>query len=848
MNRYIIIAIAALVLARSAGAQPSPPVPVAPQLCGFAGSNLAITDNTRLIATLHKPPRTKVTLTIDASGGFHRELVWDPEGPEGLQRDVLLQLPTSTYDISVFADDERIQAGGVIMKTSYDFNPPTSGGTAPRTPMTTFRADPKVMAVGGNPVGSQMKPEVRLRCESGQYEFAALHFSNRNLYAASVGRGFVDQKVPAVVGETLTLLAEIAFDRAKASAMRVVKDKFVGPICSDLTLATFRIGPASTKAFPRTCSLLQAMRIEDVLSAGRNLVGAVRDDVRFTLAPALVRSLALTMSPTSREIATIALELANHLVSGNGTFTTELPLLVTRIDETLLTSIALSIETVSKAYLKSIEGTLKESILRAALDELLPEDPGAWLSPIAGSEETRSFAIKLQLDKVTECVRKRDDKYFIAADRSECLAKLTTHLASTKVSLLELVQERLPVSTIIKISSTIDPDGFSVWLDTDKLKELDVSTNTMLARACAVRVVVGVMKWCSGREDCSAGNIASTLAAPESIFKRTASTGTTSRALPDSWCWYDDNGKDRLRLPPLRGEYVELTSRALAFLSPPAKGEEKQRIVSVIRWLFDMAKQVDPSSEAALNDLQEILNLFVEGDYMRGISQTFTFAIQQCKGCKIPSAMHKATALIGSVAAYLQLYDETKGVDPAEARAARKKALESLIDASTDRTSRGGEWIYSVGSGVGIAAGLRLAPGGRADHEPDHVIPNYLDPEAGFSWRVPLGVAAQRMPTEKTWGCHLAVNLADLGNFLRSTDAEDELRWQDFVGLNLQVGVLVGKSPHAVIAADLAWQPGLYARDVTFTRKDGSEFVERKSGAYTVGLTFAIYVPFFDFN
>jgi hypothetical protein len=198
------------------------------------------------------------------------------------------------------------------------------------------------------------------------------------------------------------------------------------------------------------------------------------------------------------------------------------------------------------------------------------------------------------------------------------------------------------------------------------------------------------------------------------------------------------------------------------------------------------------------------------------------------------------------VVSYLKTYDETKQLSAEESKAARKKAIESLIDAATERHNRYGDTIYSIGSPVGFAVGLRVAPGTDAHYGSNW---SAYDVGFGFQWHLPVALTRQRLPRENEhWGRHLAFWLGDLGQFARSRSDADAITWRDFLGLGLQAGVVVGSGDHlAVIAAEASWSPGMFTREVRIVNQSTNE-IRRISGGLNLGFTFAYYVPFFDLN
>lgn len=160
--------------------------------------------------------------------------------------------------------------------------------------------------------------------------------------------------------------------------------------------------------------------------------------------------------------------------------------------------------------------------------------------------------------------------------------------------------------------------------------------------------------------------------------------------------------------------------------------------------------------------------------------------------------------------------------DPAQAesqRAARKQTLESLIEAVTDRRWRGEDWVLSLGAGVG---GLISPPQLRPD-EADH----------WFALALAGGFAVQKLvPQDGWWGFHSQLTLVDLGYFL-ITDDETDIQWNDFVALGFQVGAIVAPSPDDAFIFGLDWRylpGGRFARDMQ------------------LGLFVGYYVPFLDLN
>jgi hypothetical protein len=211
-------------------------------------------------------------------------------------------------------------------------------------------------------------------------------------------------------------------------------------------------------------------------------------------------------------------------------------------------------------------------------------------------------------------------------------------------------------------------------------------------------------------------------------------------------------------------------------------------------------------------------------------------------------ALVKLTRVAGAVTAYATTYTVDAKGDTSklkELHESRKKAIEGLIDGTTDRSDRGGDVVVSIGANVGFVAGKQ------------YVIASGSEQAMYPQLSLPVGIAVQRLPSAGTTragtglgqyiGIHGQASIVDLAQFL-SYDEKGKLatpRPDTIAMLGLQLGVLLGKpSSAATIAFDLRYAPGILADGNTKTpAKEGA-----KAGAVRFGLTIGYYVPFFDFN
>jgi hypothetical protein len=692
-------------------------------------------------------------------------------------------------------------------------------------------------------------PRLIFECLEGAVEMAALSVDARRVSNAVVARGLLDQAVPTVVTDTLAILAEIAVDRAKAGALELVRKKFVQPVCNGLTLGALHVGESEKQALPRTCELLNALRLEDILSSGRNLLDAVRDDVRLTLAPAIAQELGLPQEGI--KVAKLALDFANQLMDDARNKTLSLDLLVTMLDRVVsLSGLEYS---VSITLDWATSSGFAVEVYSALLERVVPDDPEAWLDEDATELQKRVAA---SWAKVSDCLHTpaKRSGYVIPPTKAACIKALST-IVDLKWVQTMIADKVLNVDDLVQAARRHATKAFSDWV-AEKGKDY-VSTlfqneanklqlpRDVLERGCAARVVLGIAKWCSGREACSVGDVAKVLEHPETVFK-------PASALPDALCWEKvtltpAQGAapavivDRLILPRVRDAYIELAARAVSFLTPAAKGEEEVRALELVRWMFDLAVTLDAdeSHVAALKSFREVVLLLAKRDYMTAMTRSLGLAVKYiCKptkdrACVLPPSATLATKFVGAIGSYMQVYNETSDKDPAAARDARRKALESLIDASTDRKERTGA-IFSLGIPVGVTVAERWTRGSDDTfHTPDEWYGGdyYVPKLNSFAWRLPLALGVQSPSS-----CyHFAITFLDLGNYLHST-ANHEVHWDDFLSFGAQAGITFGDSKHiGVLAADFSWSPTAYENT-------------DKTGAFQFGLTLAYYVPLFDLN
>ena len=835
-----------------------------------------------LTATLANPPRTRVTLNIVNGRGERREILWDPAAPEGIQQSILL--PPGEWTLRASAEEQLIQTQQVALVLSTIFSLPVApAGSLPEITLKATQYGVVASAAGGvkrTPLTDQdgahskiddVLPTITVRCQRGTVAMDQLILDPRRAAAASTARGLLDQSIPAPVSEVMSLLGEIAVERAKAGAMELMRNKFVTPMCNKLTLRALRLDVRAIsmddeakaaeddkeRALPRTCALLENMRLDDVLSSGKDLVTAVRDDVRLTIAPRLIDHLP-SIGPQTRALALVALDFANRIIDGESTQVAEVDLLVALLDRLVFADGLVATPDVVafvEQWLAKLNKAHLPEFRRLVVERALPPDFGDD-GVVDGETPLRPWQQVQDGKGNYVCKLERtSSKFYFNAVRKQCIDAIVTKLGGG--DWLAQGAALLP-RTFLKQALRLmlrDRPAKEMRELVDLLKSNKLFAEAVPAKAqgiyCGGRLVIAVAKWCSRQQRCSAGDIAKIIDTPWQAFSRPSGDSLdAAMCANETNRWFVDF--------PNHEKYISLASTLVSFLEPVPAGQARARTVAMVRWMFDfIATQSDDSTH--LDELEEVIGRLVDGDYVRAMTESV--ALVKAIRCpavlttnpdtleeddKCPAGLTKAMQLIGSVASYMRSYDETKGTDPAEARKARKKALESLIDAATDRKNRAGETIYSLGSPVGIAFGPRITFGEGASYADRSAA--YEDPDLSFDslrWRVPLAFTRQRLPRDGVCcGTHVALTVGDLGQFARTND---DVTWRDFLSVGLQGGLVFGVSHNIVLAAEVSWTPSIYTH-TTMIGAEGMQKPVELSGALSGGLTLAYYVPFFDFN
>lgn len=786
--------------------------------------SLTVKGPERVSVNLRNPPGSRLRLSFDAGDGAHHEVEWDPAVAGELTRVVALEGPVSpatervwNISISVEASTYTQAAGTVIVHSRFGpfkYLAPAAAGEPNGSAIVVGTYTALAASLGGSaaPEGRDLKgwpaPVLAFSCEAPLVSMDDERFPEVGPTPQSGLRGF--GVAPTFVTDTLSLLTEIAIDRAKAGAMSLLKKRLVDPFCvsnsTKITLAKLGLGTSDDIALPRTCEILTALRLEDILSSGRPLLFALRDDLRFTVAPAAVTELTKGNTTASAALG-VGLNMLNTAIDHGGFDGLEGQLalgLLGSIEQLGPRIPSRAIATFRKELRKLLRDHKAEA--RAAVEALI--STGAF-KPVRLPKAAK--AVVGETAQAEPICTDDDD-----TERS-CVAMLEQYFASWLArpsgqwklpagALLDLVQAKL-------VAELQDHDA----------------TRNLLGYACQARMVVAVIKRCT-KQGCSAQSITDMVSRPESYFAQ-------DKVLPAALCWA---GNKYFAPDDASTSVSQLVLEGMRLAAPLVDGRGRDRAKAAVKLLVALVErwQGEPTRKR-LDTFSELAIALIDEDYGTALGRLVRLAQQMQPN--VPDPLKKIAQLVGSVATYASVYQATKDSDPEEARSARKQALSSIIDNATDRSDREGETIFSIGSNVGLSATWNARYGAALD---DRI----LDPGV----RVPFAFAIDWMPGKgrciKFLGYHVGFQVFDLGQFVRrgTDDKLDSIRWADFVSPGMELSLLLGFiDPALNVSVHAAYAPSLVF-STTSVDMMGNTVTNSTDGVWRAGISVGYYVPFID--
>lgn len=884
-----------------------------------SGPTMIIDQPVAISVVLVNPPTTRLRISFDRlDGRSHAELEWDPAIDEGLVR--MVNLDAGRWSVSPMIEPTTVQegAGSIVIASPFtglrvdgDALVLTALHTALVADTDEANASAKQVAMTGWP-----RPTLSLRCSTAGTTIDDVPFTRPQAAADLSPRGL--GAAPEIVTDTLSILAQIAIERARAGAMDLVKDKFVAPLCGKdgddeagaITLDELHLA-GTTRAFPRTCELIQRLRLDDVLSSGESLLLALRDDLRKTIAPAAVGRLAA--GQRYEPVLQAVLEVANRGIdagSFDGLGADLLLSVLSRADLVLGDSVAVTI-TLPPAVTTALVGVVGTEGLLSKLVAIAPANAlcNAGETPVdCATRLVKDPTVGSLIDLAQRLVVLKVSDAELNAIVQELREPLVAAITSTALQSLRALAGRyghvrlyLPGNTALKDvlktalavelqSRTAEQIAALCGVSGKGPQELETCALTLLARldridrwaalvetlssraahqaaaleaqlvtlakaelvkhlgeargyACGVRLAVAVMKRCHQRS-CSADEVAGYLREPHEHF-------AVDQRLPAALCWQDGKYAEApARLVTLQRHVLD----GLELLQPVRDAQGRARTVAAVRLAFQILGELAPEHREHLMQVEELAVALLEQRHDAALTATLrlvrTLARSSGRRVTLPPELDRLAQLVGAVASYASVYEATKDQDKEAAREARKRALESIIDAATDRSARGEKWVVSIGSNVGMS----------------YTVSNLASLETiGPRWqnaytdtrevqvRVPLGLAFQRLPRDGGvhHGWHLGLQIADLGQFVTTggDGTLNEVEWSSFLSPGLEAGVLVGEPTRSInLTLHAAYAPGVSASGVFDIADDGSKRRVTREGVWRYGVSIGFYVPFFDLN
>jgi hypothetical protein len=613
---------------------------------------------------------------------------------------------------------------------------------------------------------------------------------------------------PTFVTDTLSLLTEIAVDRAKSGAMNLLKKRLVNPFCLDSTKITLKKLGLGTDddnvALPRTCEIVTSLRLEDILSSGRPLLFALRDDLRFTIAPAAIGILT-NNNATAKAALGVGLSVINTAIDHGG---------FDGLEGQLALGLLGNIEQLGPQFSDVVVADVRKRV-----DQLLAahaSEARAAVAALAGAGIVKvvnspvpavmgAAAIDITGDTIPTCTTDDECVRVLKGYLAGWIAKASGQWRLAKDPLIDLVK-----SALVSELQTND------------------SSKDLLGYACQARLVVAVVKRCT-KQGCSAQTITEMISKPADYF-------TEDTALPAALCWTGG-----AYFAPVDGTSVsQLVLEGMRLATPLVDGRGRDRAKAAIKLIVTLVQrwQTDDKQKKELETFAELSMALIDEDYGTALGRLLRIAQQV--STTVPEPLKKIAQLIGSVATYAQVYQTTKDSDPKEARAARKQALTSIIDNATDRSDREQEWVYSIGSNVGLAATW--------SSKYNELTKNVFDPGV----RVPFGLAIEYLPKkDSNFGVRFGFQVADLGQFVRrgTNDKLDSVRWADFMSPGAEFSFLLNfLDPNVNLSFHAEYAPSL-PFSISTTETMGSTTTTTTTttdGVWRYGISIGYYVPFLD--
>lgn len=697
------------------------------RLCQQAGVKLsAETPSARGYNPFSPGPDGAFDAARDNLGKVAREVATSPDHAAWACKHAVAQLGLDPHDEEKGVDARALcRVGRALLEASYT-TPGTQSNGISAVRVTFSSTDEAAGARTGQ------KPRAMLSGDGSA-------LARRSFELASVG---------TAATELLTILAEVAVERAKAQGFEVVAGEIRKIVCDELIwrddLRTSVLGlpklsseaPAEKKRLlPRTCASLKQLRLQEIASTAEVLSQNVIEDLLGIASDVFLQQLA-TLAPKGSGIDKLGSEGLSPVFS---------TLLRVLLDS------AVHKRAVSTRELQTIVSTL------ATTDWARLFADGQALECSSTPKDVRCLltcGLELGFSVLEECTQ-----------QGGCSSARITDLVSRPTDLFEVGSCKETVETL----ATEWPDLATLVVEADSILHATERDDPKALAGLTVRLLfqIAEKRICFGEGGQACSNLRDVREAAEGLLA----------------------GKAHQVIVPV----TSILARAIVAARKDTSGACK-----------------NAGSDECLS-LQEELE-----DY--------------------DLTLNKISRVIAAFASYAATYSSSDAPSTErtkELHEARKKAIESVIDAFTDRTGLGGRWIVSLGANAGLVTGGQVLDG--------------VD-GAQAVWpqlSVPMGLAMQKLPEEgkmRNLSWHLQVSPIDLGQFVAMKEdgtIDERPEPGNFACLCFQAGLLFGAPTSSIfVGVDLRWIP-------TLDFQSGNEAAS-SGGVFRFGGSVSYYVPFLD--
>lgn len=246
---------------------------------------------------------------------------------------------------------------------------------------------------------------------------------------------------------------------------------------------------------------------------------------------------------------------------------------------------------------------------------------------------------------------------------------------------------------------------------------------------------------------------------------------------------------------PATGALVErLATDGVALIRPPTALRPEELLATAAR-AYATAQQLRGGDEKKAQAMQAIATAVGRRDLASVVGKLGVLVGQAADGKVDPNLIHLVDLVVafGEFGARMQAIAEADG-DPETSRKSRAEAFSDLVQKTTDRSSREGQWVFGASALIGVGGDTRMV--GAAVVEP---------------LSLPLGLSVDRVPNQGKAGLMFAIYPVDLGAYLAVQNDDVAVVGEGAEAAllpQMQFGVTgLSRSTPVVLAAFGGWDP-----------------------------------------